>query len=65
LKSEEFKPTNVSNGTLPLGNLGTNPKELHTPKSTYKKLKGNGGDKKKILELDRCFTRTRLGERLI
>jgi hypothetical protein len=32
--------------------LDTNPKELHTPKSTPKKPIGNGGDKKKKLKLD-------------
>jgi hypothetical protein len=55
LKSEELKSTYVSNRALPLGNLGTNPKELHTPKSTPKKLEGDGGDKKKKSELNRVF----------
>jgi hypothetical protein len=35
--------------------LGTNPKELHTPTLTPKKLKGDGGDMKKKLELDMVF----------
>ncbi len=46
---------NVLDRALPLGNLGTNPKELHTPTSTPKKLEGNGGDKKKKLKFDRGF----------
>ncbi len=36
-------------------NLGTNLKELHTPTSTPKKLKGDNGDKKNKLELDMVF----------
>jgi hypothetical protein len=55
LKSEESKLMNISNITLPLGNMGTNPKELHTPKSTPKKLKGDGEDKKKKLKFDRVL----------
>jgi hypothetical protein len=43
------------NKTLPLGNLGINPKELHTPKSTPKKPEGDGGDMKKKLELDKVL----------
>jgi len=39
----------------PSKNLGTNPKKLHTPKSNPKKPRGDGGDKKKKLELDRVF----------
>jgi hypothetical protein len=35
--------------------LGTNTKELHTPTSTPKKMKGDGGDRKKKLELDRVL----------
>ncbi len=42
----------VSNKALPSRNLGTNPKELHTPTSTPRKTKGDGGDKKKKLEFD-------------
>jgi len=42
--------TDLSNKALPLGNLGTNLKELHTPKLTPKKLKGDGGDKKKKIK---------------
>jgi hypothetical protein len=34
----------VLDKTLPSRNLGTNPKELHTPKSTPKKTKRDGGD---------------------
>ncbi len=55
LKSEKSKSTCVSDRALPLGNLGTNPKELHTPKSTPKKPEGDDGDKKKKLELDKVF----------
>jgi hypothetical protein len=40
---------------LPLGNLGTNPKELHTPKSTPKKPKGDSGDMKKKLKVDKVL----------
>jgi len=50
-----LKATDVSNKALPSGNLGTNLKELHTPKSTPKKLKGNGGDKKKKIKLDKVL----------
>jgi hypothetical protein len=35
--------------------MGTNLEELHTLKSTPKKLKGYGGDKKKKLKLDKVF----------
>jgi hypothetical protein len=42
----------VSDRALPSRNLGTNPKELHTPKSIPKKPRGNGGYRKKKLELD-------------
>ncbi len=45
----------ISNRALPLGNLGTNPKELHTPKSTPKNLKGDNGDRKNKLELDKVL----------
>jgi hypothetical protein len=39
----------------PSRNLRTNPKELHTPESTPKKPKGDGGDMKKKLKLDRVL----------
>jgi hypothetical protein len=45
----------VSNRTLPSRNLGTNPKELHTLKSTPKKLEGDNGDMKKKLKLDKVL----------
>jgi hypothetical protein len=45
----------VSDKTSPSRNLGTNPKELHTPKSAPKKPKGDGGDRKKKLELDKVL----------
>jgi len=35
--------------------LGTNTKELHTPTSTPIKTKGDGGDRKKKLELDKVL----------
>jgi hypothetical protein len=54
LKSGELKQIDVSNKTSPSGNMGTNLEELHTPKSTPKKL-GDGGDKKKKLDLDNVF----------
>ncbi len=44
LNIEESKPMDVLDKTLPSRNLGTNPKELHTPKSTPKKTKRDGGD---------------------
>jgi hypothetical protein len=37
----------VLDRTLPLGNLSTNPKELHTPKSTLKKPKGDVGTRRR------------------
>jgi hypothetical protein len=42
----------ISDKALPLRNSSINPKELHTPKSIPKKQTGDGGDKKKKLELD-------------
>ncbi len=39
----------------PSRNLGTNPKELHTPKSTSKKSKGDNGDKRKKLKFNRVL----------
>jgi hypothetical protein len=42
----------VLNRALPSRNLGTNPKELHTPTSIPKKIKKDGGDKKKKLEFN-------------
>jgi hypothetical protein len=35
--------------------LGTNLEKLHTPTSTPKKLKGNSGNKKKKLGLDKVL----------
>jgi hypothetical protein len=55
MKSEESKQTKVSNKASPLRNLGTNTEELHTPTSTPRKPKGNSGDRKKKLELDRVL----------
>jgi len=55
LKNEKLKPTDVSNKASPTRNLGTNLKELHTPKSTTKKLEGDNGDRKKKLQFDRVF----------
>ncbi len=55
LKNEELKLMDVSNRTSPLGNLDTNPEELHTPKSTPKTPKGDGADMKKKLEFDRVL----------
>jgi len=46
---------NISDRASPLRNLGTNPKELHTPKSTPRKPEGDGGDMKKKLELDKVL----------
>jgi hypothetical protein len=45
----------ISNRASPSGNQGTNSKELRTPTSIPKKPKGDDGDKKKKLELDRVF----------
>ncbi len=36
-------------------NLDTNPKELHAPKPTPKKPKGDSGDKKKKLKIDKVL----------
>jgi hypothetical protein len=55
LKNEKSKPMNISDRASPLRNLGTNPKELHTPKSTPRKPEGDGGDMKKKLELDKVL----------
>jgi hypothetical protein len=46
---------NILNRASPSGNLGTNPKELHTSKSTPRKLEGDGGDRKNELKLDRVL----------
>jgi len=35
--------------------VGTNPEELHTPKSTPKNPKGDGGDRKKKLNLNKVL----------
>ncbi len=43
----------------PSGNLGTNPKELHTPKSTTKKFKKGNGDKKKKLKLNKVLCKNK------
>jgi hypothetical protein len=40
---------------LPSRNLGTNPKELHTPTPTPKKLEGDDGDKIKKVKFDKVF----------
>jgi hypothetical protein len=55
LKNEKLKPMDVLDRALPLGNLDINPKELHTPKSTPKNPKGDGGDMKKKLKLNLVF----------
>jgi hypothetical protein len=59
LKSQSGKWTIKTNGcsdkASPLGNRGTNPKELHTLILIPKKPKGDGGDRKKKLELDKVF----------
>jgi hypothetical protein len=55
LKNEELKSTDVLDKAKPSRNLGTNPKELHTPKLTPKKPKRDNGDMKKKLELDRVL----------
>ncbi len=55
LNSEKSKQKNISNRALPPRNLGTNPKELHTPTSTPKKPVGNSGDRKMKLKIDRVF----------
>jgi hypothetical protein len=55
LKSEELKQMDILDRASPLKNMGTNPEELHTPTSTPKKTKGDGGDKKKKLELDKVL----------
>jgi hypothetical protein len=52
MKSEESKLMDILNRASPLGNLDTNPKELHNPKSTPKKPTRNGGDVKNKLKLD-------------
>ncbi len=45
----------VLDKSSPSKNLGTNLKELHTPKSTSKKLEGNDGDVKKKFEFDKVL----------
>jgi hypothetical protein len=55
MKNEKSKQTNILNRISPLGNLGTNPEELHTPTSTPKKPKKDGGDMKEKLELDKML----------
>jgi hypothetical protein len=55
-----LKPTNVSDKASPSKNLDTNPKELHTPKSTPKKPRGDGGDRKEKLELNRVFCKNKV-----
>ncbi len=60
LKTEESKPMNILDRASPSGNLGTNPKELHTPKSTLKKLEGDDGDMKKKLKLDRVLCKNKV-----
>jgi hypothetical protein len=57
---EKSKPMNILDRASPSRNLGINPKELHTPKSTPKKLEGDDGDMKKKLELDRVFCETKV-----
>jgi hypothetical protein len=54
-KNEKSEPTNILDKASPSRNLGTNPKELHTPKSTPKKLEGDDGDRKKKLKLDKLL----------
>jgi hypothetical protein len=51
---------NILDRASPSGNLGTNPKELHTPKSTLKKLEGDDGDMKKKLKLDRVLCKNKV-----
>jgi hypothetical protein len=55
----------VLDKALPSKNLGTNIEKLHTPTSTPKKLKGNSGDKKKKLELDKVLYENKPSEKLI
>jgi hypothetical protein len=55
LKSEDSKSTNVLDRTLPSRNLSTNLENVHTPKSTSKKPKGDNGDRKKKFALDRVL----------
>jgi hypothetical protein len=51
---------NVLDKTSPSGNLDTNLEKLHTPKSTPKKPKRNGGDRKKKLELDKVLCKNKV-----
>jgi hypothetical protein len=44
LNNEESKHTKISTPNLPPANVGTNPKELHTPTSFAKKSKGHTRD---------------------
>ncbi len=51
----KIKIDGCSDKASPSRNQGTNPKELHTPTSTPKKPKGDDGDRKKKLKLDKVF----------
>jgi hypothetical protein len=55
LKNGELKPIDVLDRASPLGNVGTNLEELHTPKSTPKNPKGDDGDIKKKLEFNKVL----------
>jgi hypothetical protein len=60
LKNEKSKPMDISDRALPSRNLDTNLEELHTPKSTPKKPKRDGGDKKKKLKLDKVLYKNKV-----
>jgi hypothetical protein len=55
LKNEESKLTNFLDRTSPSRNVDANQEEIHTPKSTPKKPKRYGGDRKKKLEIDKVL----------
>jgi hypothetical protein len=55
LNNEESKNTKVLDVALPSTNLGTHRKDLHTLTSTPKKPKGDNGDMKQKLKLDKVL----------
>jgi len=55
MKNEESKHIDVLDRASPSRYMSINLEKLHTPKSIPKKLEGDGGDKKKKLELDKVF----------
>jgi hypothetical protein len=55
LNNEKSKDTRALDVALPLANLRTHRKDLHTLTSIPKKPKGDSGDMKQKLKLDKVF----------